>query len=245
MIVSILLFCANIICAIIFKGSDGSNIFTALSGWVSGIATIALGIIAVVQNKKYKAENDKFTNYQQQRDWLIEQKDLIKANLENILKSYSDIKEYQYSKLINARTLNLQNCTVSIDDLIYDEILNGIKDNIIYSAVNSYYYFDGIEELVDAVGKYTLKLRILLKQLVEIIKKREVKQFNDITELYKDINTRFNEHIFKVQLFISIILTDQNPESIKAKLNDMRNKQLDWIGRMRKAHEEIIEKWKS
>lgn len=241
-IVALLLCVGNILLAHLYK-TESANIFTAVSGWVSGIATIVLGVVAVVQNRKYKEENDRIITYQRQRDWLIEQKDLIKANLDNIIKCYADIKEYQYSKLINERTIDLQNHTFNVNDLIYDEILNGIKDYAIYSAVNSYYYFEGIEELVDTVGEYTLKLRVLLKQFVEAIKKKEVDKFNEITELYKILNTRFNEHIFKIQLFISIILTDDNPDDLKKELEDMRNKQLDWIDRMKKAKGEVIKKW--
>ncbi len=65
LIASILFFVTNIVFSIIFRGSDGSNIFTAVSGWVSGVATIALGLIAVVQNRKYKEENDRFLSAQQ------------------------------------------------------------------------------------------------------------------------------------------------------------------------------------
>lgn len=47
----------NIVLAVKFP-SCGTNIFTAISGWVSGVATVILGVIAVIQNKKYKEEND-------------------------------------------------------------------------------------------------------------------------------------------------------------------------------------------
>lgn len=50
----------NVIFAIIFMGSDGANIFTAISGWISGIATIVLGLIAFWQNKQYKKQNDAY-----------------------------------------------------------------------------------------------------------------------------------------------------------------------------------------
>ena len=50
----------NVIFAIIFMGSDGANIFTAISGWISGIATIVLGLIAFWQNQQYKKQNDAY-----------------------------------------------------------------------------------------------------------------------------------------------------------------------------------------
>jgi len=65
---AILLFAANIVCAILFVSSLTTNLFTAISGWVSGIATACIGVIAYWQNKresnKSKDINDKFYELQ-------------------------------------------------------------------------------------------------------------------------------------------------------------------------------------
>lgn len=42
--------------------SNNANIFTAVSGWISAIATIVLGCIAVWQNKRYKELSDDMTD---------------------------------------------------------------------------------------------------------------------------------------------------------------------------------------
>lgn len=57
--VAILLCVSNIMYAIFCKAENTSNILTAASGWVSGLATALLGGIALAQNKKYKEENEK------------------------------------------------------------------------------------------------------------------------------------------------------------------------------------------
>lgn len=44
----------NIMYAIFAKRSKTTNILTAISGWISGVATLVIGIIAYSQNKKYK-----------------------------------------------------------------------------------------------------------------------------------------------------------------------------------------------
>lgn len=44
---TILLMIVNIVLSIIFRGDSGANIFTTISGWVSGVATIVLGLIAL------------------------------------------------------------------------------------------------------------------------------------------------------------------------------------------------------
>lgn len=57
--ISSALCCVNIAYAI--WGCDTANksdILTAISGWISGVATLAVGIIAYRQSEKYKKEND-------------------------------------------------------------------------------------------------------------------------------------------------------------------------------------------
>ncbi|MDE6284280.1 MAG: hypothetical protein K2M17_00865 [Bacilli bacterium] len=44
----------NIIYAIFAKSDKTTNILTVISGWISGVATLVIGIIAYSQNKKYK-----------------------------------------------------------------------------------------------------------------------------------------------------------------------------------------------
>lgn len=218
---------------------------TLISGWVSGLATIVLGLIAVVQNRKYKKENDRYLKEQQELNWRLEQKDLIKAYLNNIESIFSNVKEYQYSKLFSNQTINFQQGTFTLDELIYDEILSELKDSMIFATVNNIYYFDGIENLLDMCCGYTFKLRILLKQLPEIIKNKEVKLFNEVSKLYKDLCTKFNEHIFQVRLFIDMIMTNGIYKDVENALQEKRDKQADWRKRMKTAHEEMIEKWKN
>ena len=249
-IIAGLAFLANIILAFVFPNC-ATNIFTAISGWVSGIATIILGVIAFRQNKKYKKENDRFLKEQQQLNWKLEQKDVLKVYLRNIENVFSNVKEYQYSKLINNIALNLQQDCVTIDEFVYDEILYGIMESMTYASVNSIYYFDGIEELVDLCCRYVLKLRLLLKRLPEIIKIGEVNRYNEIKELYRDLCKAFNDHIVHVRLFIDMIMTSWNYddhddyEDIEQTLREKRNKQKDWRKRIQKSYEEFIEEWKN
>lgn len=57
-IVAIILMIINVITSFVWN-DQFTNIFTTISGWVSGIATIVLGLIALHQNKAHKIENDK------------------------------------------------------------------------------------------------------------------------------------------------------------------------------------------
>lgn len=44
----------NILYAIFATSSRTTNVLTAISGWISGVATLVIGIIAYLQNKKYQ-----------------------------------------------------------------------------------------------------------------------------------------------------------------------------------------------
>lgn len=53
-----MIFCAtNFIYAIYGCDSNKSNVLTVISGWISGIATFIIGVIAYQQNEKYQLEN--------------------------------------------------------------------------------------------------------------------------------------------------------------------------------------------
>ena len=56
-VVTVALFIANLVVA--GTSGDSANMYTALSGWTGGVATIILGTIALVQNIIYKNTNEK------------------------------------------------------------------------------------------------------------------------------------------------------------------------------------------
>ena len=57
--VALLLFCGNILYAIFAPESDLKvSLLTTFSGWISGIATIVIGIIAALQSQKYNKDRE-------------------------------------------------------------------------------------------------------------------------------------------------------------------------------------------
>lgn len=124
----------NIIFAVIFKGNDGANIFTAISGWISGIATIVLGLIAFWQNKQYKNQND------------VYQEKIDKQN-NDILLVYK--KQNVISK-INAEQIRLSDDLSKLcsADLYINLIMNRVFAN---------------DDDVDNQGKYTTTIFVLMQ----------------------------------------------------------------------------------
>ena len=238
--ISIVLCCVNIGYAI--WGCDTENksdILTAISGWISGVATLVIGIIAYRQSEKYKLENDKIEEKQRQRDWRGEQKDIVKLYLDNIVKAYEDLKQYQYSKIIEEVIRNKRKGVFALKEMIYDQSLKDIYDNFVSIAVNSIYYFEGIEELLDLYEKYCFQLRGLIKRIVEVVKTGEVESVFKLQNIYKDLLDKFHRHIAKVQIFLTQTLTNASFDKAQKVIEEKRVKQIEWRDKIKKAFEEV------
>lgn len=151
-IISCLVFIVNIALAIIFP-DRGANIFTAVSGWVSGIATIILGIIAVWQNKQYKDQSDK--------NRLLSD---LKQEVDLVDELYFRYIESCDSALLifNVQRLNRQDNDVYFDNIIKFQMELSKAIGIIYNKINTmkFYiksnlcnllqeYYDTVDEKVD------------------------------------------------------------------------------------------------
>ncbi len=74
-LLAIIIFIGNVLILLfVDEGKWQSAWLTLFSGWVSEIATIVLGYIAIIQNRKYKKDADETELQQAQREWRIEQK---------------------------------------------------------------------------------------------------------------------------------------------------------------------------
>lgn len=228
----------NIGLAIKYPGDDKSNIIATFSGLISVIATIILGVIAIVQTRKYKTENDIFNDYQRNRDWRIEQKELLAAFGNNLENCYNEFKQYQYLKIIDDCLKNRWHEEISVDVLIYDEILKGLLDGLNYTALNGLYYFDNIEELLETCGKYTLQLRLFLKDFERYIKDKDMTRITAIGRLYKKLNELFCRIMFQIRLFNSTIMVNGIYEDILRTLSEKKDKQTEMRKRIKKSLEE-------
>lgn len=104
-VIIFLMLVANIT-LVFFEDKISSNVFTIFSGWVSGFATLAVGIIAAMQSKKYNDSNAKFL----EDSLMLEKCKSIVANrekyVENFILLYSDFKkQYKVSIVSNEQDL--------------------------------------------------------------------------------------------------------------------------------------------
>ena len=160
-----LLCITNIILSCVFRGTEGTNIFTAVSGWVSGIATIILGVIAVVQNKQYKEENDrfllkqneensKFVESQKDISWRNAQFQLFTLYLSTLSKHFETFTEYNLGKIHND-ILALGTKVESYAKIIYEK--NALTAELLalknFLLSSRYCYFEK-EELFNSCVEY-------------------------------------------------------------------------------------------
>lgn len=238
-VIMISMFGINIWLAIKYPGDNKSNIIATISGLISVLATIILGIIAIVQTRKYKIENDSFNEYQQHRDWRIEQKALIEAYANGLENCYNEFKRHQYLKIINECLINVQRDVPLLDVLVYDEILKNLLDGINYTMLNNLYYFDNTEDLLNICNKYIVQLRLYLKDYKRYIKSQDMKRISVIGDLYKKLNELFCKVIFQIRLFSTMIVTNEDFNETQKLLQEKKEKQTDFIKKIEESLKEI------
>ncbi len=254
LITSILFFVTNIVFSIIFRGSDGSNIFTAVSGWVSGIATIALGFIAVVQNRKYKEENDRFLSEQQKINSQLMQEqnnlswrkinyDIYNSYRREFLEYEKEFSKYSISE-ISAKTLANNDTIRAIGELsIFDKrIRNNLTRNIAY-LIECNFYCEAKANLFDLFTKYLKILDAFYPLLQDAIKDINIlgdlngeyfKKAHELIDMeqkivlsYLNINSEISSIIQKIY--------EKDISSAKDYIDKNITQQVEWVKKIREG----------
>lgn len=202
----------NITLSFIVK--NNSNIFTAVSGWVSGIATIILGIIAVWQNKQYKSQNDK-------------------TRLLNDLKREVDLIDELYFKYIqscdsailifNAQRLYRQDSDVYFDNIIKFQIELSKIIGLIYNKINTmgFYiksdlnkllqeYYDTVDEKINKWQKFKFIDSTDLNKISESFHKTSTEFINYNAEIGKFYNSSLRKTSDQLQVEIENMILERN-----------------------------------
>lgn len=191
-IVCVILCVVNIGFSYKFRGAEGSNVFTTISGWVSGIATIILGLIAVFQNKKYVLASTKKEvkdAIQSEKVTLVEICDeiaqfsifkkpliiLFKTNVTEIdLISYEfEVDLLKEELLTIAHKIQLLNY-IPKNMLLFVEKINDMQKNIDNEYKNARQHYNNdkllgndIKNIKEFIAKWTLEFHQLRKNAVD------------------------------------------------------------------------------
>ncbi len=228
-LLAIIIFIANILILLFVDKDEGQSAWlTLFSGWVSGIATIALGFIAIIQDRKYKEDADEIELQQFQREWRIEQKEVFKMQLNNLSNIYNDIQNHQFSKIIDECIYRLKDNPNTIVDIAYSHTIKNLYDRLMYVTVNFPYYFDGTDELLKESWKYISNLMKHIDNLENYLERGDADFLDELYNQFTQLIEQYNGYLTKFQLFISFAMTNGKPQEIQDKLNEMNNAYNIW-----------------
>lgn len=208
--------------------SDRENIgllATILSGWVSGLATLAVGIIAALQSKKYNDANNDFVKKQYE---LEQSKSIIQSRMlfvDNLKKGWHDFSSNCNPLYLSVNVAPM--CAHKSTDInklyIYtSNFLMAIRNN--YSLLCDLLLIDYHETTEKEKAKKSLDE--YKNSLSKIFEQKNLidKYFGNASDFYKlimdnfmkkysEVNQEFNKYILKCDLDINF--------SISNKINDI------------------------
>lgn len=188
-----LLCAANFVVLLILesKGVNVSTLATIISGWISGIATLCVGLIAYYQNKKITIENNRIVTEQA----IINKKMMTFYSLQD---RYFQILEIANPSIINLKIVNLHSNTILKNHKkINDLVLEVVSDfNPVYLNFETLLYSDNfnsgsMKSIRDRVHQFYKDYTNKLTSIVEL--KNDAKYFKNIDVIFKELDVIFKD----------------------------------------------------
>lgn len=215
--ISIILCCANIAYAIWgCKTENKSDILTAISGWISGVATLVVGIIAYRQSEKYKLENDEFIQEQKDLAWRNNYAELVQRFAEQLNEHLTNLSKYYPHKLEALFLKNLgEKCfydyelQVSDFEEKTDHFLIFLRKSQIFNNNHKEMYdafillYHSLYQLILYFQKVLNKERIYDKDACGVLVKKalqEYREFIDLAYAYKENLSRLISDIYEMDI---------------------------------------------
>ena len=233
----IILATINIRLAFLFDGKF-SNVFTAISGWVSFLATILVGYIAYKQNKEYKLENNRFEKRQEDRDWCQDKYVTISLYRERINKCLDLFLEIEPLKSVDKLMDEILGEKVVVHDVIVMKRLDIHRSNLFLSLTMTEYYVDGALELQESFMEFLRGMKESLTKMKGISKPENmVEDFADnagelLTETQKKhehVLHQFKFYLSNLDDFLSDIALCRDKMELEKDLKKRKEKQDTWV----------------
>ena len=202
----------NIRLAFVFDGKF-ANAFTAISGWVSFLATILVGHIAYKQNKEYKLENDKFIQEQKDLAWRNNYVELVQRFSKQFNEHLTNLSKYYPHKLEAIFLKNLDEKCFYDYELQVSDFEDKINHFLIFLR-KSQIFNKNHKELYDAFILLYYALNQLLDYFNNVLNKEksfdrgdcgllikkalhEYRKFVDLAYVYKENLSRLISDIYE------------------------------------------------
>ena len=227
-IIVTVIFIINIILSIKFRGENGANIFTAISGWISGISTIVLGVIALYVNAQYKKDNDNYLKKQDELFWKSEKKSAVELYRDQIVKCYDRFLELNYLELLDKLLKNEKQDGGDLFSVALSSMIQTEKNNMFFTLTICKYYFDFKSELFESYAEYLSKLSQMAINYDDMVYNKQYEKIDELQELYIKVINNFNIHISSINVFLSTIMPSKTQKELETYLKEARNRQKKW-----------------
>ncbi|MBQ3234783.1 MAG: hypothetical protein IJA97_01320 [Clostridia bacterium] len=210
-----------------------ANLFTVISGWISGIATLSIGIIAYVQSHKYQKENEKFVQEQKDLAWKNSYANVCERFL-NQLKEHDDIiKKYQPHKL---ETIFLKNLEVECFydyELLVDDFDSDIVHFLIFLR-NSTIFNNHHKEVYDALILFYLSINEMKAYYKKIMSKELEYKKEEATVFAKDAIKKYEKFIDLIYIYVEklnhllFVINEENVCKLKENFSSQQEERKKW-----------------
>lgn len=218
----------NFVLAVVFPGDNGANIFTTVSGWISGIATIVLGIIALFVNAGYKKENDIYLEKQAEIQWKNDERDTIELYRNQILETYNRFLKLNFADVLYQLIEKEEKPEAPIFELALLSKIKSEKQNMFFVFTICRYYFAFKAELFESYAKYLDLLSQAVSDYKNMIYNKEFDKGEKLQEAYVSVINNFNIHIANVNVFLTVKMNSKSKKELNVELEKMRKQQSRW-----------------
>lgn len=225
---TLILMLINIGMAIIYHGENGANIFTTISGWISGIATIVLGVIALLVNAEYKKENDIYLEKQSEIQWKEDEKSTIDLYRKQIIETYNRFLKLNFADVLYQLIEKEEKPEAPIFELALLSKIKSEKQNMFFVFSICRYYFEFKSELFDSYARYLDLLSAAVSDYKNMIYNKEFDKGEKLQDAYINVINNFNIHIANINVFLTVKMNGKPKDELKVILTNMRAQQSQW-----------------
>ena len=216
----------NIAVLILADETVKTNWLTLISGWVSFIATITIGVIAYNQSKDYKQQNDLFLQEQKDIMWKQNQIDFYVRERQEFLEVYRDLCNV-YSKI--PKTTIASEETAKYDDFNYLSTLAYSIMLLNGKIVNSFFFDETKTELYKQAGELQKRTTVFFDLWSKEKDKKELKQQeNELILNLLGVNQSLNSYLLYFGKFLRE-LNDDNISFVKIEIQKNQNQNNKWV----------------
>jgi len=229
----LIFFTVNLLSAIFGNDTSATTkslVLTVISGWLSCIATLAVGIMAYLQSKKYKEESDQYEKRLEDRAWCQEHYREIIDYRDQIVKRCEDFLAFSPIDIIDKMLIEKMRNGYSFASLYSSAKLGVMRSNIALSLTMASYYFEGADELLNAFRLFKNNMNDTLDQLENHgLNKDNQKYITDLQKSYLSVSQAFKVYLSYIDLTVSAQGAINNRTAFEKVLHDKAITQDAWV----------------